>query len=177
MRTTERFTGLDLTDADRGQLKKMLRGRAAMSPRAWRRMRTLLLLDDGYSVSATARALGCYRRETARIGRRYLAGGLEHALCDDPRPTREPLLDSTQEAAVVAMVCGPPPEGRARWTVRLVAAEAVARGIAARLGRETARVALADHGLKPWREKNVVRAGNQRGVRRPHGGRARAVRA
>jgi hypothetical protein len=56
------------------------------------------------------------------------------------------------------MVCGPPPAGRARWTVRLVAAEAVKRGIAPKLGRETARVALADHGLKPWRKKNVVRS-------------------
>ena len=116
-------------------------------------VRTLLLLDLGYAVTATAKALGTYRRETARIGKRYLAGGLEHALGDDPRPKPAPMLDSTQQAAIVAMVCGPPPEGRARWTVRLVAMEAVKRGIAPQLGRETARVALADHGLKPWREK------------------------
>jgi len=38
------------------------------------------------------------------------------------------------------MVCGPPPEGRARWTVRLVAEEVVKRGIATEIGRETARV-------------------------------------
>src|SRR5207253_3998611 len=94
-------------------------------------------------------------------GKRYLPGGLEHALGDDPRPKPAPMLDSTQQAAIVAMVCGPPPEGRARWTVRLVATEAVKRGIAPRLGRETARVALADHGLKPWREENVVRVGNR----------------
>jgi len=147
-----------------------------MSVRTWRRVRTLLLLDLGYTV-ATAEGLGTYRRETARIGKRYLAGGLEHALGDDPRPKPAPLLDSTQQAAIVAMVCGPPPEGRARWTVRLVAMEAVKRGIAPQLGRETARVALADHGLKPWREKNVVRAGNQQRVHRPHGGRAQALRS
>ena len=176
MPTQTRFEGLRLEAQDRARLKEMERGGAQMSVRTWRRVRTLLLLDLGYTVTATAEALGTYRRETARIGKRYLAGGLEHALSDDPRPKPPPLLDSTQQAAIVAMVCGPPPEGRARWTVRLVAAEAVRRGISKTLGRETARVALADHGLKPWREKNVVRAGDHRRVRRPHGGRAPAVR-
>lgn len=120
-----------------------------MSVRTWRRVCTLLLLDKGFTISATAEAVGGYRREAARVAKRYLARGLAYALSDDARPKPEPLLDSAQEAAVVAMVFGLPPDGRVRWTVRLVAAEAVRRGIAPRLGRETARVALADHGLKP----------------------------
>jgi putative transposase len=53
------------------------------------------------------------------------------------------------------MVCSSPPEGRARWTVRLVAEEAVKRKLVARVGRETIRLLLLSHGLKPWREKNV----------------------
>ena len=177
MPTRARFTGLKLEESDRVRLKQMETGGARMSVRTWRRVRTLLLLDRGYTVTATAEALGRYRRETARIGKRYLTGGIEHALGDDPRPKPPPMLDSTQQAAMVAMVCGPPPEGRARWSVRLVAMEAVKRGIAPRLGRETARVALADHGLKPWREKNVVHAGNQQRVHRPHGGRAPPLRS
>src|SRR5258708_40095550 len=124
-------------------------GGGRMSVRTWRRVRTLLLLDLGYTVTATAEALGTYRRETARIGKRYLAGGLEHALGDDPRPKPPPMLGSTQQAAVVAMGCGPPPEGRACWSVRRAATEAVKRGIAPRLGRRTARVAPADQCLKP----------------------------
>ena len=177
MPTRARFTGLKLDESDRVRLKQMETGGARMSVRTWRRVRTLLLLDRGYTVTATAEALGTYRPETARIGKRYLTGGIEHALGDDPRPKPSPMLDSTQQAAMVAMVCGPPPEGRARWSVRLVAMEAVKRVIAPRLGRETARVALADHGLKPWREKNVVRAGNQQRVHRPHGGRAPPLRS
>src|SRR3954449_4998370 len=176
MPTRSRFEGLKLDGQDRARLKKMETSGARMSVRTWRRVRTLLLLDRGYTVTAAAEALGTYRRETARIGKRYLAGGLEHALSDDPRPKPPPLLDSTQEAALVAMVCGPPPAGRARWTVRLLATEAVRRGITPTLGREAARVALADHGLKPWRENNVVRAGDHHRVHRPHGGRASAVR-
>ena len=53
------------------------------------------------------------------------------------------------------MVCSDPPEGRARWTVRLVAEEAVKRKLVPRVGRETIRILLLSHDLKPWREKNV----------------------
>src|SRR2546425_443764 len=81
---------------------------AQMTARKWRRIRTLLLLGDGLSARETAKAVGCYPREVRRIGHRYREKGLEGALGDEPRPTPEPLLDSTQQAAVVAMVCGPP---------------------------------------------------------------------
>lgn len=137
----------------------------------------LLLLDGGQTVRATAIAVGGYPREISRVGKRYLRGGLEHALVEDPRPKPAPKLDSSQQAAVVAMVCGPPPEGRARWTLRLLAQEASRRGITESVGYETIRVVLARHDLKPWREKNVVRAGDRSGVRRADGGRAGAVRA
>ena len=100
-----------------------------------------------------AAAVASYRRETARVGKRSLERGLVHALSDDPRPKPAPLLDSTRQAAIVAMVCGPPPEGRARWTVRLVAEQAVQHGIAPRMGREQRESHFADHGLKPWREE------------------------
>jgi transposase len=147
-----------------------------MAARDWRRVRSLLLLAEGVPARVVAKMLGTHSREVRRLGHRYRADGLAAALGDDPRPKPEPLLDSTQQAALVAMVCGPPPAGRARWTVRLVAEQAVQRGISARLGRETARVTLAEHGLKPWREKNVVRTRGHRRVRRADGGRAPAVR-
>jgi hypothetical protein len=67
------------------------------------------------------------------------------------------MLDAKQQAAIVAMVCGPPPEGASRWTVVLTTNEAKRRGIVAMIGRETIRQVLASHELKPWREKNVVR--------------------
>jgi putative transposase len=57
----------------------------------------------------------------------------------------------------VALVCSPPPEGRARWTVRLLAEEAVKRKLVPGVGRETVRILLQSHDLKAWRGKNVVR--------------------
>jgi hypothetical protein len=43
--------------------------------------------------------------------------------------------------------------------VRLIAEEAVKRKLAPKVGRETIRILLQSHDLKPWREKNVVRGG------------------
>jgi hypothetical protein len=63
------------------------------------------------------------------------------------------LLEDSQWQRIIAMVCSDPPEGRARWTVRLVTEEAVKRKLVPRVGRETVRVLLLHHDLKPWREK------------------------
>jgi hypothetical protein len=155
-----RFSGLRLSDEDRRHLSEMQSGGKTMTARQWRRIRVLELLDGGHNVRATAAAVGQYTREVSRVGKRYLADGLLHALSDDPRPKPERKLDSYQEAAIVALVCGPPPVGRARWTVRLVTEQVRRRGIADEIGRESIRVVLARHELKPWREKNVVRAGD-----------------
>jgi hypothetical protein len=61
------------------------------------------------------------------------------------------------------MVCGEPPDGRSRWTVRLVAEVTVKRKPALRVGREAARILLLHHDLKPWREKmqSVADLGDQ----------------
>ena len=50
---------------------------------------------------------------------------------------------------------------RSRWTVRLLTEEVVKRKLVPRVGRETIRVLLESHDLKPWREKNVVRGGTE----------------
>ena len=95
------------------------------------------------------------------VGYRYRNGGLEAALYERQRPGAAAVLDTSQKQRIIAMVCSDPPEGRARWTVRLVAQEAVKRKLVPRVGRETIRILLQDHDLKPWREKNVVRGGSQ----------------
>ncbi len=176
MKTTTRFTGLQLSEDDRAELQRMRRGRKAQTARVWRRVQVLLLLDAGQTVRATAIAVGGYPREISRVGKRYLQRGLRHALSEDPRPKPSPKLDSSQQAAVVAMVCGPPPEGRSRWTLRLLAQEASRRGIVESVGYETIRMVLTRHDLKPWREKNVVRTRNRSAIRGTDGGRAVAVR-
>jgi hypothetical protein len=125
--------------------------------RVWRRVRVLQLLDQGWTMAAAATAAGTYPREVRRVRQRFLAGGLAEALGEDARPKQARLLDTRQEAAIVAMVCAPPPTGRSEWTLQLIAEEAGRRRIVAKVGRETIRRMLNRHELKPWREKNVVR--------------------
>ena len=91
------------------------------------------------------------------LARRYQKGGWEAARYEKQRPGAAAWLDASQKQRIIAMVCSEPPEGRARWTVRLVVQEAIKRKWVPRVGRETIRILLLDHDLKPWREKNVVR--------------------
>src|SRR5215211_7549825 len=110
------------------------------------------------------------------LGWRYVGEGLGRALYEKSRPGQaqrigrsargrrsasgaQPgagaahrALSPGQAQRIGAMVCGPPPEGRARWSVRLITQEAMKRHLAPTIGRETIRVLLQQHDLKPWRE-------------------------
>lgn len=123
-----------------------MRGR--LTKRTWKRIRALEMLDEGYTLAATAAAIGSAVPSVRRVGERYLTAGVEVALKDAKRPSPPRRLDARQEAAIVAMVCGPTPEGRARWTIRLIAEEAVKRRIVKEIGRETIRMLLKNHELK-----------------------------
>jgi hypothetical protein len=169
-RRRRRFPGLSLSASERGALKARLRGRSKLSNRSWRRIRILELLDRGWKLSAIAEAVGTYPREVRRVGWRYRERGLEAALSDDPRPKPAKLLDPRQQAAIVAMVCGPPPDGYARWTIVLTAHEARRRGMVGTVGRETIRRLFATHELKPWRKKNVVCSQARPGIHQADGG-------
>jgi len=91
------------------------------------------------------------------IGKRYLEGGVDRALYERPRQGAKSILSVSEQQRIIAMACSDAPDGRARWTVRLIAAEAIKRKLVPKVGRETIRILLESHDLKPWREKNVVR--------------------
>ena len=109
-------------------------------------------LAQGSAAPQIAQALPLTAKAVRQIAHRYHSGGLDRALYDRERPGAKPLLDESQKQRVVAMVRGNPPEGRARWTVRLVAEQAVKRKLVPRAGRETIRVLLQNQDLKPWRD-------------------------
>jgi hypothetical protein len=124
-------------------------------------IRALVLrqIDEGRTTVEAGAGVGISAKAAWEIGKRYQEGGLEEAIYDAPRPGQKPLLDTEQGQRIIAMVCGPPPAGRARWSVRLIAQEAVKRKLVEHVGPETVRILLQNHDLKPWREKNVVRGG------------------
>ena len=116
-------------------------------------------LAEGQTVRRVAKNVALTPKTVWLTSQRYRQGGLGRALYERPRPGKAALLEAQQRQRIVALACGPPPEGRARWTVRLLTEEVVKRKLVPRVGRETIRVLLESHDLKPWREKNVVRGG------------------
>jgi putative transposase len=149
---------LRLSKPEQQQLDNLLSG--GLQPvRTVLRALVLRQLADGQAIRQVARNVGLTPKTVWLTSQRYREGGLERALYERPRPGKTVLLDTQQRQRIVALACGPPPEGRARWTVRLLTAEVVKRKLVPRVGRETIRVLLESHDLKPWREKNVVRGG------------------
>ena len=149
---------VQLIKKDRRQIGGMLK-KGWESARVLRRALILRQLDQGQTAEQVASQVGVASKTVRAIARRYEDEGLESALYEKPRPGQQRRLDTGQSQRIIAMVCGPPPQGQARWSVRLIAQEAVKRKLAPRVGRETIRMLLQSHDLKPWREKNVVRGG------------------
>ena len=98
-----RFPGLELSARDRLFLADQMRAGRAVSARTWKRIRMLELLHEAWSLAEVAEALGTYPREVRRVGWRYLHQGVQAALTDDPRPKPPRLLDTRQQAAIVAL--------------------------------------------------------------------------
>lgn len=144
-----------LKKSDRTKLDEVLSG-GIQAVRTVLRALALCQLHEGKAVSEVAVNVRLTPKAVREIGRRFEDGGLEQGLYDKQRPGAAALLDASQRQRIIAMVCSDPPEGRARWTVRLVAEEAVKRRLVPRVGRETIRILLLHHDFKPWREKNVV---------------------
>jgi len=147
---------IEVTTKDKTELRSLLSG-GVQQVRVVLRAVALLQLAKGVSAPKIAGMVPLTAQAIRKIGHRYRTGGLERALYEKQRPGAEALLEHSQKQRIIAMVCSDPPEGFARWTVRLVAEEAVKRRLVPRVGRETIRILLLSHDLKPWREKNVVR--------------------
>ena len=146
---------IEIAPKDQRELTKILSG-GVQQVRVVLRALALLQLAQGSSAPQIAKVISLSSQAIRNIGHRYQQGGLERALYERQRPGATEVLDDSQKQRLIAMICSSPPQGRARWTVRLAAAEAVKRKLVPRVGRETVRILLLSHDLKPWREKNVV---------------------
>lgn len=151
---------VQLGSKNRRQLSGML-AKGKESARVLRRASILLQLDRGQKATQVAANVGVAAKTVRAVARRYKEEGLESALNEKPRPGKQRALDTGQSQRIIAMVCGSPPKGMARWSVRLIASEAVKRKLAPRVGRETIRILLQSHELKPWREKKLVHRGTE----------------
>jgi transposase len=115
-----------LTQEERGMLQEMLsRGKAAA--RKLTHARILLKADvaaggPGWNDESIAEALEVGRATVERVRKEFVEEGLEAALeRRKPRRQYRRKLDGDGEAHLVALACQKPPEGRSRWTLRLLA--------------------------------------------------------
>jgi transposase len=131
-----------LTEAERIELEALVKtGKVAARKR--QRAHMLLKADAGAQGSGAtdqqiAGALDVGTATVHRVRQAYVEQGLDEALgCKPTRPRRARKLDGAQEAHLVAVACGPAPEGRARWTVRLLADKAVELEIVDSISKDT----------------------------------------
>jgi transposase len=142
---------IDLSQIERAELRALLSGGKHAS-RKLKRAQILLAADAGGSDEEIARSVGVGGSTVYRTKRRFVEGNLDRALSDEPRPGAERKLSSKEEALLVATACASPPEGRARWTLELLAGAMVKLTEHKSLSHETVRRRLAENGLKPWRK-------------------------
>ena len=164
---------VDLTEAERGELA-VLTGGGEYSVRRIKRAQILLAAEGGLGDDAIAAAVAVGGSTVYRTKRRFVEGGLHAALNEEPRAAADRKLTGNEEALLVATACSSPPEGRARWTLELLAGEMVSLTGHDGLSRETVRRPPAENDLKPWQKDMWCIPGRCR-LRRPHGGCARSL--
>ena len=120
-----------LTKEERENLEAMTR-RGKAHARRFIHARALLLCDAGadgpaWNIADVATALGVTSRAIEHLKKRFVEEGFEAALERKPRekPPREVIFDGAFEARLIALACSDAPDGRRRWTVRLLADKAV----------------------------------------------------
>src|SRR6202162_3895502 len=111
---------VELSQAERGELTAML-SKGKRAARKLKRAQILLAADAGCSDEEIARTVAVGGSTVYRTKRRFVEGNLEAALSEEPRPGAERKLSGKEEALLVATACSNPPEGRARWTLELLA--------------------------------------------------------
>ena len=99
--------------------------RGATTARTQTRARILDLLHRGRHPEEISSALQVSLQTIFNVKRRYLSEGFDAALFDKARSGRPIRIDGTQRARITALACSAPPEGYARWSLRLLADKAV----------------------------------------------------
>ena len=147
-----------LTDDQRGEVEGRFCGR--LTSRERNRVQGLLRSDRGDTDEAVADDGGICVATVVSVRKRLAAEGLEAALGERPRCGGPAKFDGKVEAAVVAVACSPVPEGRAEWTVSLIAGRLVELGVVESIsGRTVGRVLKKAGSSRGRRRRGACRVG------------------
>jgi hypothetical protein len=136
-----------LTEAERDQLKQLLAAGTAPA-RQLTHARILLKADEspggpGWVDAAIVEAVEVSQPTISRVRKQFVEEGLAAALHRRaPRRVYTRKLDGAQEARLIALTCGEPPAGQARWTLRLLADKLVELEVVEAISHQTVRRVL-----------------------------------
>ena len=142
---------VELSQTERAQLTALLSA-GKHAARKLKRAQILLAADAGARDDDIATNVGVGGSTVYRTKQRFVLGNLKAALSEIPRPGASRKLSGKEEALLVATACSKPPQGRARWTLELLAGKLVSLTQHESVSRETVRRRLAENDLKPWRK-------------------------
>ena len=118
--TRKKLYYVRLKEEEREGLSRYLR-RGKSCARSLTRARILLLADEGRDDGEISKALKVSKSTANRIRKRYFEGGLEFALHEKARSGAPTKMDGRIEAQLTLLACSEPPDGRSKWTLRLLA--------------------------------------------------------
>ena len=121
---------------------ELFKTKSKLSVREYNRLNILLLLHKGKRIVDIEEFLNVDRITIWRTKKKYLEFGVETALAEDDRPGQPVKYTTDHQAELSAMACGPCPEGRRRWTIRLLTEELKNKPGFETINRESIRVAL-----------------------------------
>jgi putative transposase len=131
---------VQLSEKDRQYLESLI-ATGELPVKVYRRALALLELDRGKTYTAVADTLDVTNGTVSTWSKNYRERGL---LClhDRPRAGRPVEIDGEQRAKVTALACSDPPEGHARWSIRLLADKAVELDYCEHISHTTVRKIL-----------------------------------
>ena len=116
-----------LTKADRESLEALL-SKGELKVRVQKRVLALQMLDKGMSYQQVKEHIGISHVSLSKWANLYKEEGLS-MLYDKPRPGRPIGLNEEERAKITALACSKPPEGHARWSLRLLSDRLVELGL------------------------------------------------
>lgn len=124
------------------------------------RAELLLLAHEGRSNDDIADILHINRDTVFRVKKRFIEGGMDRAIRDNPRPGQPTKYNQAARAEVIALACSSPPHGRKRWSIRLLVDELKKNPDMRGINREVVRMILKKQ-HETLEEKDVVHPGHR----------------
>lgn len=164
---------VSLTEEERRHLLGLTR-KGETQARKVRRAHVLLMADRGKTDEEIRDALSASLTMIYQTRQKFVQGGLEAALSEQPRTGGPRKLDARGEALLVATACSAPPEGREHWTLQLLADRLVELKVVDSISDETVRLLLKKRS-EAVAEGTVAPSHGLRRLRLRDGGGARHV--